>query len=305
MNPDNSSCSNLRVKTIGVMAPSSTITPQKFEAGIDILKKFGFHVIVHPQTFDSTNPGEQDTGDVSNKIKALSDLATDPSIDLIISACGGNRACFLLDSIENTNTPPLFLSKPIMGYSDNGMLHAAQYKWGIKSIFGPTIQTFPQMSNELITLTVDILRGKEFLPPHGMAFKTTPSNVVTQGEVSGPVFISTFSILCDLIGTQFMPNLQDHILILEDIGEETSRLDRRLWQLLKAIPPGTLAGLVFAKFLNMGDSGRPYGASLDDILRKHAKNAGCPTIINYPLGHDGTIFPICQGNYGTLRAIPS
>lgn len=285
-----------KIRTIGVMSPSSSTVRERFEDGLKILNSMGFGVIVHPQSYDGANSGHQNTGNPAHKVSALRELMMNPNIDLIMASCGGNRACFMLDLLD----PAHDFHKPIMGFSDTCMLLAAQYRYGVSGFFGPTVQTLTRMSEDNLALTDKILKGKLLSSSVSDAQTAISINTQDLADVTAPVFATTLSILINLFGTQYMPNLEGHILMIEDIGEETSRLDRSLWHLRQIFPSGLLKGLVFGEFLDMTDTGRPYGENLEDIIKNHARAFGCPVLMNYPIGHSGAIFPIRQGELATL-----
>lgn len=228
----------------------------------------------------------------AEKISAYQDLTTDPSIDLVMASTGGNRSCFLLDEFSK-----LDIHKPLMGFSDTTALLSCQYKAGIGSIFGPTVQTLARMDDFHLNLTKSLLDGQAHVK-----IQMEESSVIRQGHVTAPVFAATLSNLASLCGTRFMPDLTGHILIIEDIGDETNRLDRMLWTLDQSINFRNLSGLIFGQFLDATDTGRAYGETMIEILNKYAQNSSIPSIINAPIGHDGRIFPIIAGRKAAFDA---
>ncbi len=275
-------------KTIGVFSPSSAILRDRFDIGANILEQHGYKLVIHPQTYSGADTGTQLAGTTEDKIKAYADLASDQSIDFIMAATGGNRACFLLPELEKLPS-----HKPIMGFSDITALLAAHYKMGIKGWFGPTVQTFARMDQHHIDLTFNLLSGDH----PSISFKN--AETIKNGTVTAPIFAATLSNLCALIGTPHFPDLSGHILILEDIGDELNRYDRMLWQIFATIKP---AGLVFGQFIDNKDTGRPYGEFLNQIIKKHSQHIDTPIISNADIGHDGRIFPIPVGQNVTLNA---
>lgn len=277
-------------KTIGIFSPSSAIRRENFERGLEVLHARGFRTVVHPQTFAGADVDDQCAGAVQDKIAAYRDLLENPEVDFIMASTGGNRACFMLPHLSALPLP----AKPLMGYSDTTVLLAAGYKAGQETLFGPTVQTLGRMEDRWLDLTFDILSGKS-----AVTVPLDDVQVLQSGSVSAPVFAATLSLLLALVGTPWMPDLRGHILILEDIGEETSHLDRALWQLSTVLPFSGLAGLVFGDFIDMKDTGRPYGEDLPDILKKHLPE-GLPSIIGAPVGHNNRIVPIRAGRVVTL-----
>ena len=278
-------------KNIGIFAPSSSIIPQKFEAGLKILHDHGYKTLVHPQTYLGAGDETQLAGTTADKLKAYIDLCNDPSIDFLMAAAGGNRTCFLLEEIAK-----LKKHKPIMGYSDITALLGLHHKLGIPSLFGPTVQTFARMDTHYIEQTFDMLNATA-----GKQTKINLSGAETLSEdtISAPIFAATLSVLNCLIGTPYMPDLSGYILVIEDIGEEASSIDRMLWQLLSVTKP---AALIFGQFVDGEETGRPYGQTLKEILSMHAERTKIPTLYNTPIDHYGRIFPIQCGKTATLDA---
>jgi len=275
--------------TIGIFAPSSSIIPEKFEAGLQILKDHGYNTIIHPQTYTGAGEQTQIAGTTEQKITAYKELVADTSVDFIMAATGGNRACFLLDEISKLKT-----HKPIMGFSDVTAILGLHYKLGIPSLFGPTVQTLARMDSPHINLTFEKLKSST-----QSEIEMVGGVTLYEGKVTAPIFAATMSNLASLCGTSFMPELNQHILLLEDIGDETNRLDRMLWQILSQTNP---AGLLFGQFLSPEETGRPYGEKIEEIIKKHASMKNIPCLMNVPIAHDGRIFPIINGQTAILDA---
>ena len=54
------------------------------------------------------------------------------------------------------------------------------------------------------------------------------------------------------------------------------------------------SAIVFGEFTNLQDTGRPYGYTLEDIIREHIEGLDIPVLYNMPFGHDKNLysFPI-------------
>lgn len=284
------------VKTIGIFSPSSAIVRERFDAGVKILEQNGFDLVIHPQTYDGADTGNQIAGSIEDKLKAFKELQSNLNIDLIMASTGGNRACFMLDHLSDKELGP----KPLMGFSDTTALLGAAYTAGISGIFGPTVQTLGRMPASNLETTLTRLKNSE----HPIRAEWTDAELISigQGPIEAPVFAATLAVLLALAPTRHMPDLNGHILILEDIGEELNNIDRMLWSLSKKIDFSRLAGLVFGQFMDLKDTGRPYGETLVGILRKHTGRLGIPVLANAPIGHDGRIYPFRLGQKATLDA---
>lgn len=143
--------------------------------------------------------------------------------------------------------------------------------------------------------TLDVLSGQS---RHSL--ELTHCKILHDGSVRAPVFAATLSVLTSLCGTPYLPNLKGHILILEDIGEELSHLDRALWQLDQCLNFSSLAGIVFGEFTDLRDTGRPFsGGGFEAVISTHIKHLSCPVIIGAPIGHGRHLSPIRQGQYAS------
>lgn len=283
-------------KTLGICAPSSAITPANFETGLAVLHAQGFKTIIHPQTYSGADTGNQLCGSPEQKAAALMELWADPNVDAIITACGGNFSAQILKHLDFDliqKNP-----KPLMGFSDTTALLSAIYaKTGIGGIFGPTVQTLGRITQ--IPKVFDILSGKPQteIECHDVAFLSDNKECA-----AAPLFAMTLSVFMALIGTPYLPKLNGHFVMIEDIGEELSHLDRMLWQLNAVCPFQNMAGLGFGEFVDLKDTGRPLGLSFENIIRKHTKDAGIPVFSNLPFGHGQNFMPIPIGRRGAFDA---
>ncbi len=284
-------------QTIGIFSPSSSIVRERFDAGVKILTDYGYKIHIHPQTYNGADSGNQFAGTPQDKVAALMDLWADPSVHIVMASCGGNYAAQMLplmDWKQIRATP-----KTLMGFSDTTALLCAMYSQaGISGVFGPTVQTLGRI--DTLPQVFDVIVGKR-----NVSVSLADSSVLQDGVIHAPVFAATFSLLMALAGTPYFPKLDGHILLLEDIGEELSRLDRYLWQLSQVIDISKLAGFVLGRIENISDTGRPFGVSLEESLRTHLKNLKGPLIIDAPIGHGSHLPALPLGRTAQLDTTTS
>jgi muramoyltetrapeptide carboxypeptidase len=237
------------------------------------------------------------------KAAAFMDLWANPDIDVIMASCGGNFSAqflHLLDFEKIAQKP-----KPVMGFSDTTALLSALYtKTGQAGYFGPTVQTLGRLENPQQVFEVIFNQDNRFID----FSDCSPLSFIEKNDKSpirGKLYAATLSVLVSLIGTPYFPNLSGHILILEDIGEELSRLDRMLWQLNEVCPFRNLSALLFGEFVDLQDTGRPLGLSFEDIIKKHTASANIPVFVNAPVGHGKKLTPIPLGVQALLDRTPS
>ncbi len=224
------------------------------------------------------------------------DLWNDDSVTTIMASCGGNfssQFLHLLDYDELSLTP-----KALIGFSDTTALLSALYTCaGIGGIFGPTVQSLGRIEN--LDKTLNILFGHPNSKIDLSGATCLPSVINTQ-STKAPLYAATLTVLMSLAGTAYFPDLSGHILVIEDIGEELSHLDRMLWQLNELCPLSHLEGLIFGEFVDMRDTGRPLGLDFEGIIQKHTEGLLIPVVINAPIGHGSNFIPIQLGRTATL-----
>lgn len=269
---------------IGILALSSRLLQRgEIKAGVAMLEHNRFQVDVHPQTYlqDGSSAGTS-----NDKLAALADLWADDNIRAVLSARGGNHAADLLDRMDYRflrKTP-----KIIMGYSDmTAFLNAVYAQAGLITFHTPVLNKIQNVTNPKPMF--DLLRGKGFKMPMISARR------LAAGTATGRVIGGNLSSFCTLVGTPYMPKPDGAILFLEDIGDETSRIDRAFTKLRLAGIFDRIAGVVLGQFTAMTDTGvTPYGLSMDDVLEKNFAHLDIPVIANAPFGHvaDNYSFPI-------------
>ncbi len=118
------------------------------------------------------------------------------------------------------------------------------------------------------------------------------------GVSKGHLIVGNLTVLTHLIGTKYLPNFRESILIIEDIGESPYRIDRMLTHLRLAGVLQQLSGLGFGSFTRCDDDkdqdtdiniDKKSSFELLDILRDRTQGLKIPIVSDLPIGH-------CTGN---------
>lgn len=284
-------------KHIRVIAPSSHIDKTITDKAVKWLEAQGFYVSIDPQV---SMRHFSAAGTIADRIAALHNAFTDPAVDFVMTACGGNGAIHLLDHIDFDlirNNP-----KPFIGFSDiTVLLNAIYTKTGIVTYHGPTLSQIQKtLPAEQLKQMSDILDGK-YNPLVWTQLDIVKTNTET---VTGRLIGGNLSVFQTLIGTQYMPDLtKPYILFLEDIGDETSRYDRMLAHLHIAGILDKAEAILFGDFHSTDTPARvPFGKTMADIIRDDTQDIACPVIMNCPFGHRDHLWtlPIGQETRITL-----
>jgi muramoyltetrapeptide carboxypeptidase len=169
--------------------------------------------------------------------------------------------------------------KAIIGYSDITALHAALGEAAqVVTFHGPTARgALSNFSRDSLARAV-----VQQSDPCGAA---PDARILRSGRAQGRLVGGNLSLLASLAGTPYAPDYTGAILVLEDVGEQTYRIDRMLRQLELGGALGRVAGIVFGHFTEGTESGDATSRALDDVLREYADAAGVPAIAGAPVGH--------------------
>lgn len=276
---------------IGVMAPSSYVEKKSALKGKACLESLGFEVFLHPQYEARFN---QSAGTHEEKTEAIHDLYTDKSIKAIIAAGGGNRALHLLDKINYG----LIRENPkiLMGFSDvTALLNAVHAKTGQVTFHGPVLTWIPPLKDHF-GFTLDILSGG--VPDYPMK----QCRILREGRAEGPLAGGNLSLFHYMAGTEYTPVTDGAILFLEDLREEINKIDRMLLHMRRTGYFEKISGLICGGFTNLGDNGRPYGFTLEDLILEHTEGYDFPIIMDAPFGHGDQLYTFPVGGKAALKA---
>ena len=216
-------------------------------------------------------------GSDAQRLHDLNAALADADVDAIWCLRGGYGAMRLLDGldVDAMRRRP----RALIGYSDITALHAALGGAArVITYHGPTARS-PLTAFSRDSLERAVVTQRD---PCGVMPGAT---VVRPGRAEGRIVGGNLALLAALCGTKFAPDYTDAILILEDIGEPTYRIDRMLCQLALSGAFKRLAGIVYGRFTDGTDSADDSPCGLDDVLREVAERAQVPAISGAPIGH--------------------
>lgn len=260
---------------------------------------FGDHV--SGMTLDGTNS-------ISERIEDIHAAFSDPNVKAIQTVIGGftsNELLPYLDFDLIANNP-----KIICGFSDfTALANAITVKTGLVTYCGPAYITLKMLdkagayqdNNFLQALTKKHyeLRPSQtwssdewFLSDSKRTFYPTDWKIYTPGRVRGVTVGGNVNTLFLLAGTQYQPDFEDKIILLEfaDDGEtwlDFSRLLAQVLQLAKR-PRALLLGR-FPKISQMTEQRLLY------VLDKFPILKGIPVMYDLDFGHTQLIFTIPLG----------
>ena len=166
--------------------------------------------------------------------------------------------------------------KTYVGYSDAGVLLAALYRAGFENVaHGPVAQ--------------DILRdGGEEAVGRALAWMVdlSPEALVSTAGRGKMTAAFNMTVLSQLLGTPLQPELDGHVLMLEEVGEALYRIDRSLFHITSNAEIRRVSGIMLGRCSNITPNEPAFGMNEEEIARYWCRRSGIPWLGRADIGHD-------------------
>ena len=261
---------------IGVVAPGSRIDPsveQRVKALAAVLYPGRAPQIhVHPQCFLSHG---HFAGDDSARAAAIVEVANDPMIDALWFARGGYGSCRLAEAVLPRLTE-VARRKTYLGYSDAGSLLAALFGQGFRHVtHGP--------------MPIDIEReGGDQAVGRALAWliDRAPASLEPSLSPRAPAVAFNLTILSQLLGTPFQPDLAGRVLMLEEVSEYMYAIDRYMFHLTSNPGIRQVAGIRLGRCSAIPPNEPDFGQSEEEVVRYWCARSGIAYLGRADIGHD-------------------
>ncbi|MGY6552045.1 MAG: LD-carboxypeptidase [Erythrobacter sp.] len=256
---------------IAICAPATPITREQAAAlEAMVAAEFPAHrVTFHEQCFARAG---HFAGDDLVRLTALLECANDPAFDAVWFAKGGygsNRIAEAAVARMNASAR----TKSYVGYSDCGYLLAALYRGGIgQSVHGS------------MPVSATSETGREALRRVLRWFAGDTSGVEPSLDGATPVAAFNLITLAMLSGTQLMPDLSGHVVMVEEVSEHLYAIDRMFFHLAGFLP--RLKGLRLGAVTNVPENYVEFGQSEEEIAQFWCARAGIPYLGRALIGHN-------------------
>jgi muramoyltetrapeptide carboxypeptidase len=250
---------------IGLIAPSSPVYEEENrQKAIQLLEELGFAVTVGQSCREQRG---YLSGSDSIRAHDVNSAFANPDIDAIVCLRGGYGAARLLPMLDYDmirNNP-----KPFVGFSDITALHCAfQVKCGLVTFHGPMAGAHWQVGlreNNSRSLWLRAMSETCSLGrmenPDGAPFEA-----LREGEAEGILTGGNLTVLNNLLGTEYMPDLDGKLLLMEDVGEKPYRIDAMLTQFRNTGLLQKCAGFILGDFTDCGGDPSKPTLTLQEII---------------------------------------
>jgi muramoyltetrapeptide carboxypeptidase len=262
---------------VALVAPASPFDPAGFDAGLSELRRLGLEPVVDPRIFES---GAIVAGAAAVRAASFMDAATGPDVDAVIAVRGGYGSVELLPWLDAGR---LAASRTaLVGYSDVTSLHAyLNGVVGLASVHGAMLEG--RLAKGPTAYDPASLLASLSTTPLG-ELRPTGLETVLPGDVTGPVFGGTLTLLASSLGTPFgFAPPAGSVLFLEEVGERPYRIRRLLTQLGQA---GRFVNALAVVVGQLRDCDEPGGAvTAMDVIREFFADFPGPVLAGFPSGH--------------------
>ena len=272
--------------TIGLIAPGSSVTEEKFNKAVTNLESLGFKV--HYTENILAKHGYL-AGTDKQRLSDLHQMFVDPKIDGIWCIRGGYGCSRLLPEIDYQ----LIRKNPkaLIGYSDiTALLQAVYLKTGLIGFHGPVAVS--ELTDYTKTYFQSVLMEPEapYVIPVSTENKQNENElfhtkVIRPGKAKGELVGGNLSLISALAGTKYQWKIKDKIIFLEDVGEKPYRIDRMLTQLIQTCDLSKAAGIVLGVFTGCEKNEGDASLSLMETLEDRLGSLKVPVIYGLSFGH--------------------
>ena len=235
-------------------------------------------LVVHPQCWATEG---HFAGSDAVRAAAFLELANDPTIDAIWFLRGGYGGNRILPLVM-PHLGEAARRKTYLGYSDAGFLLGALYARGIgQPVHGPMASDIRRTDGDKTvarSLGWMARKDRQGLEPglDAVPFKGRPSVAFN------------LSILGALIGTPWLPDLADHVLLIEEVSEAMYAVDRLLWQMANATQLKGVAGVRLGAISDVKPNDPPWGEELEAMIVRWCAEMKVPYLGRAQIGHTQT-----------------
>ncbi|MGZ3653025.1 MAG: S66 peptidase family protein [Bdellovibrionota bacterium] len=286
-------------RMIGIAAASSVVNQKNLPASIQRFARWGVPVAVADQVRMAKR---YMAGPDEARASALHAFARDPLVGTIWCARGGYGTTRLFPLLEKMGTAKALAKNPklLIGYSDVTGLHLYFYqKLGLPSLHAvmpgtARFATLPSRVDKLLraTLAGELELGKKSHTASWAAKKLIAPRRDSEGVILG----GNLTLLVNMVGTPWQPDLNGKILFLEDCAERPYKVDRMLTLLANAGMLKGLRGVLLGDFetdvVYEEKTERKYWR---EIFLERFEPLGIPVLENLPVGHGAKNEPLPLG----------
>lgn len=276
--------------TVGLVALSSKVKPEKLGDAIAFLDDLGLNYII-----GDTIQAKHDylAGSDEERLNDFHEMVRNPEVKAIFCVKGGYGSARIAEKIDYgllEENPKIF-----WGFSDLTYLHCAINEFAnLVTFHGPLLMSVDRIDDLSKKMFLQLFSPMELQYTEDISPLITIAPGVARGEIIG----GNLRRLVNTLGTKFEVRTEGRILLIEELGETISTIDSMLQQLKQARKLEQLAGVVIGSFTQT----EADEAALFTLMRDYFADLGVPVVAGFKIGHDSTNIAIPLGVDAILDA---
>lgn len=289
--------------TFGVISPASPVKEERLQKGIRYFESLGYRIVPGKNVRKSST---YLAGSDEERLADLHEMFRRPDIDAIICARGGYGTPRFLENVDYElirKNPKIFI-----GYSDLTALQLAIFaKTGLVTFSGPMLAV--EFASEKLDSETEAAFWKILTTAQAFGemspLTTEKYPVLRHGETTGRLLGGCLALINSSLGTDFLPDFTDAILLVEDVDEAPMRIDRCFAQLRNAGILHRLRGVLCGKFVDSENEEEREGHWLQTTLEDYFQNFAGPVLNKFDYGHLGRKYTLPIGVQARLSSEPA
>lgn len=269
---------------IGIISPASAVDDDKnIQSGIKYLEGLGYRIEL------GKNVGKVRgylAGTDKERVQDIHQMFSDKNVKAIFCLRGGYGAVRLMDKLDYKliqNNPKIFV-----GFSEITALQMAILKRAnLVTFAGPmVVSNFSKDKNDFTERNFwKVLTSNKKLKRISFIEKDILSNI-TYGEVTGELVGGNLSVFTTLLGTGFLPDLKNKILLLEEINEPPYKIDRMFNQLRLDKVFDKVRGIILGNFIGCEETDKMKSSlTLEEVFADYLNELKIPIVSSIQHGH--------------------
>jgi len=279
---------------IGIISPASPVEDETLiEKGINYIEGLGYRVEL------GKNVGKVKgylAGTDEARVEDIHQMFRDKNIAAIFCLRGGYGAFRILDKIDYQlikMNPKIFV-----GFSEITSIQMALLtKANLVTFSGPMI--ISHFSNDINNFTEEnfwrLLTSKAKPEKIILSDQQINSNVKIN-KALGRIIGGNLAVFTAMIGSGFLPTLNNNILLLEEISEPPYKIDRMLNQLRLHKVFNKLSGIILGNFIGCEEPDKKKSTlKLEEVFEDYFNELKIPVIHSWSYGHLKNIMTLPMG----------
>jgi len=281
---------------VALVAPAGPTPPDRCVRAEALLASWGLTPVVYPGAASRHPRAAYLAAEDAQRARDLEDAWCDPAVAGVFALRGGYGSVRVLDRLDAARMRAA-RPKPLYGSSDLTAVHEwLREELGVASWFTPMVGTHallddPEASASLRAAVLEGLAGRRWSTP--------AAAVLVPGTATGTLIGGNVSLLAMTLGARRRRPVDNSgaLALLEDVSEETYRLDGYLTSLLRAGWFDGVAGIALGSW---------HGCSplveIEALCRELLAPLGVPMVWELGFGHGPAAHSLPLGRPATLVA---